>query len=351
MFCSVLFLLLLSLLAFIAKGRWKCQGPGPCGSKTLPSPRPLPLLGHLLELRRKDLPVRFMELSRRYGPVYRLRFGTQDVVVLNTTELIREALIKKWSDFAGRPQSYTADLISFGGKDLSLGNYTAMWKIQRRLAHSSLQRSLRTNLEALISQEAQQLCQDFLSYGSSPVDVSKDFSLHTCRIISSMTFGVLFDKKDPEFQVIHKCIGDVVQLWSSPNITVLDSFPFLRKLPNASLDALMQAVARRDAFVKHQLEIHKETFQPSEIRDISDSMIHFLQERKQQEQTPAAAGGEEFDEDYIHMAIVDLFIGGTETTASTLTWSVAYLMHHPQVTFYPEQGLWCLDRISHGRAF
>ncbi|XP_078497609.1 steroid 21-hydroxylase [Lissotriton helveticus] len=335
---SALLLVAFVLVSLMLGRCWK-----PSGDRGLPSPPGLPLLGNLLDLARNDLPVHFMKLARRHGPIYRLRFGAHDIVVLNSIEVIREALMKKWSDFAGRPQSYTGDLISFGGKDLSLGDYTAAWKIQRRLAHSSLQRCQRINLEALIIQGAQDLCQEFRSYGGIPVDLAEDFSMHTCKIIASLAFGTTFEKHDPKFQEIHKCISDLVSLWGSPSIFALDFFPLLRSFPNAVLDKLITVVKRRDAFVKEQLEEHKRTFKAQEIRDITDNMILFLKER----------GGEglqnlgDFDEQHIHMAIADLFIGGTETTASTLTWTVAFLIHHPQAqdTIYSE----LCDALGGGR--
>ncbi|XP_062978752.1 steroid 21-hydroxylase [Elgaria multicarinata webbii] len=318
MLTAALFILVLLTVALLR--RWHVGG---CEGKALPGPWAWPLIGNFPHFFHSDLPIHFLNLAQRYGPIYRLRFGNKDVVVLNTSDVIREALIRKWSDFAGRPRSFVAHLVSLGGKDLSLGNYTPTWRLQRKMAHVALQRGLRGDVEQIVQNKARSLCKVFRGYDGGPVDVARNFSLHASWVI----FTVLFGPVDmATVEEMNDCLIELVEMWSAPSVKVLDFLPFLKVFPNPTLRGLLSCIKSRDTFIQSQMKKHQESQHPTEVRNIVDHMLQFVRDH-----SVGKWGDAGLLPEHIHMAIVDLLVGGTETTALLLTWVVAFLLHHPQV--------------------
>ncbi|XP_043859289.1 steroid 21-hydroxylase [Dromiciops gliroides] len=278
-----------------------------------------PLVPGFFHLIQADLPSHLLSLAQKYGPLYRLHLGMQDVVVLNSKQAIEEAFIKKWMDFSGRPQTFSAHLANKDSCDLSLGDYTPLWKAQRKLVRSALLYAQK-NMDSIVEQMVQDLLKKLLAQAGSPVSISEEFSNFTCRVISFLTFG---EKKESSIQEVKNCVKELMMAWDSWQVQIVDLLPFLRFFPNPGLRKLKQIIKTRDMIVEKQVKWHKETMVEGQTRDLTDYMLQKLREQGQ--------GPDQLSEEHVQMSLVDLFIGGTDTTAVTLSWTVAFLLHHPEI--------------------
>nr|XP_055186618.1 steroid 21-hydroxylase isoform X3 [Nyctereutes procyonoides] len=270
--------LLLTVLAGarLLWGKWKLRG------LHLP-----PLVPGCLHLLQPDLPLHLLGLTQKLGPIYRLRLGLQDVVVLNSKRTIEEAMVRKWVDFAGRPQTPSYKLVSLHHQDLSLGDYSLLWKAHKKLTRSALLLGIRNSMEPLVEQLTQEFCERMRAQAGTPVAIQKEFSLLTCAIICHLTFG---DKEDTLVHTFHDCVQDLMRTWEHWSIQMLDIIPFLRVrgaaqtpwvlggvvqgeqaslpaaapfcplpqfFPNPGLWRLKRALENRDQIVEKQLRQHK----------------------------------------------------------------------------------------------
>ncbi|KAM5262665.1 steroid 21-hydroxylase [Ctenodactylus gundi] len=333
---------LLALLALLASTHllrrwWKLR------SLHLP-----PLAPGFLHFLRPNLPIHLLSLTQKLGPVYRLHIGLQDVVVLNSRKSIEEAMVRKWADFAGRPQSLSYKLVSPQYPTLSLGDYSLLWKAHKKLTRSALQLGIRGSTESLVERVTQKFCEHLRAQAGAPVDLREEFSFLTCNIICSLIFGekvrapshlparpilsqvnskrsLLLRQDASLVRAIRRCVQDLMRTWDHWSIQALDTIPFFRFFPNPNLWRLKQFVENRDLIIEQQLRQHKESLVAGQWRDMLDYMLQEVGKPRQDR------GAEQLLEGHVHMAAVDLFVGGTETTAITLSWAVAFLLHHPEI--------------------
>ena len=87
--------------------------------KSLPGPWGLPIVGYIPFLGRK-MNKTITALANRYGDVFQISIGTRRVVVISGQRATHEALLKKGTDFAGRPDFYSYRIMpNFGFRDYS----------------------------------------------------------------------------------------------------------------------------------------------------------------------------------------------------------------------------------------
>ncbi|KAG9464869.1 hypothetical protein GDO78_019256 [Eleutherodactylus coqui] len=68
-----------------------------------PGPKPLPIIGNILNLNVQKPHLSFQELAKKYGPVFSIKLGTEKMVVLCGYDTVKEALVNHAEEFLDRP--------------------------------------------------------------------------------------------------------------------------------------------------------------------------------------------------------------------------------------------------------
>lgn len=294
--------------------------------KLPPGPMPLPVIGNMLQMG-MSLHHGLTNLAKKYGKIFRLSVGIHRIVVVNTIDLAREALVKKSTDFAGRPRLYTADLISRGGKDIAFSDFSPTWKLQRKIAHSALKmfgQGIKP-IESKVCEEIDELIARFEAVEGRAHDPQDNIVLAVINIICAFVFGSRYDLENPDFHTILNYNQQFVQGFRAGNL--VDYFPWLRHFPSKGLSLIKQAVKDRDTILQKKFDEHKNTYQESVTRDLTDALIKAMRESQAEDPGKLLP----LSEDHVVLTMNDIFSAGLETTSTCVLWALAYLVRNPKV--------------------
>ncbi|XP_056396553.1 cytochrome P450 2B1-like [Hyla sarda] len=312
------FLLALFLIFFIRKLFGK-TGDLP------PGPRPLPIIGNLLQLKSREIHQPILELSKKYGPVYTLYIGPKPAVVLCGFQAVKEALVDNGDKFSGRAEFPIVDLTSKGyGIAFSNGE---RWKELRRFSLSTLRNfgMGKRSIEERIQEEIQCLLDVFQEKNGSLFSPAFLLRRSISNVICSVIFGERFEYTDPKLQTLLDLVAENLRRVDNIWVQLYNFIPSILSYfpgPHHKLQENYQAqLDYAEAIVRE----HEATLDPAAPRDYVDA---FLIKMQQESKNPHS----EFNLPNLLSSSLDIFFAGQESVTSTLGYGLLILLKYPNIT-------------------
>uniref|UniRef100_A0A3P8S434 Cytochrome P450, family 2, subfamily R, polypeptide 1 n=1 Tax=Amphiprion percula TaxID=161767 RepID=A0A3P8S434_AMPPE len=268
--------------------------------KEPPGPKPLPLVGNLLQL---DLqrPYRSLyELSKKYGSVFTVYLGPKKVVVLAGYEAVKAAVVGyERRDFPWIFLCNVTICLTEFAYVCALKNYGLP----------------RCFLEEIILRESDHLEDMFIQHEGNPFDTTDHVNYAVSNVVAAIVYRGRLEYEDPRFKNVMS------------RVTQMTSFA-----------AIIKANENDARFMKDFLMHLKETLSMARWRGLLDAFL--IRQQEELEHTSITPFPK------LVPFVGNLFATGTNTSA-TLRWAFLFMAKYPQIQDQVQEEL---DRVL-GRAY
>ncbi|RAG85689.1 cytochrome P450 [Streptacidiphilus pinicola] len=283
-----------------AKGNTASHSPGPRG---------LPLLGNLPAFARDPLAF-FCHLRDEHGDWARWRLGPKRCLLVSRPEDVNDLLAGAETTFAQADLGYALHAVLGEGVVTSTGED---WRRKRALVQPSVRpRQVRSYASTMVE------CADAVAgtwQDGQRIDVQREMTRLTQRIAVRTLFGVETAGRE---EVIARAMAVAQQEIGAELRGVTAFFPGW--VPTPGRRRLQAAVAELDAEIHRIIDEHHAARAAGEERD--DLLSRLLAARDEK--------GAPLSDKELRDEAVTLYIGGHETTSTTLTWTWHLLSGSPE---------------------
>ncbi|XP_076846215.1 cytochrome P450 2J5-like isoform X1 [Brachyhypopomus gauderio] len=291
-------------------------------SRVPPGPTPLPFVGNMVPFMKNQMAS--TRLLTQYGELCTVHMGRKPMVVLNSVELMKEAFVHNGTVFSGRPCMPLTKSIT-NGYGIIMVTYSTAWKEQRRFVLHTLRNFGlgRKTVEERVVEEAEHLVRELQQHEGKPFYPIHPIMNAVANIICSIVFGDRFEYNNKCFAKLLTLLNEYLHLVGTPAAQIYNMLPIIKYFPGPHQKILSNASALL-AFIREAVLEHKKTLDPDNLRDFIDA---YLVEMSKHE----SADDSMFYEENLVMTTLDLFLAGSDTTATTLRWGLIFMMDNPDV--------------------
>uniref|UniRef100_A0A0D9VZA5 Cytochrome P450 n=1 Tax=Leersia perrieri TaxID=77586 RepID=A0A0D9VZA5_9ORYZ len=244
-----------------------CRRGSSNGKRLPPSPPSIPFFGHL-HLIDKPLHAALSRLAARHGPVFSLRLGSRDAVVVSSPELATECFTDNDACFANRPKFPSQMPVNFNGTSLGNANYGPHWRSLRRLATVHLLSSRRVSgaMSGVVAGEVHAMARRlYRAGGVARVQLKRRLFELSIGVLMEAIGGTGMTRPDEadddtdmsvEAQEYKRVIDELNPLLGAANMW--DYLPVLRWFDVFGVRRkILAAVDRRNAFVRRLIDAER----------------------------------------------------------------------------------------------
>ncbi|KAK8942331.1 Premnaspirodiene oxygenase [Platanthera zijinensis] len=321
---SILLLLLTSTLLILIDKLWFQRNTR--GVHNLPpGPWKLPIIGSMHHLAGEHPHRRMRSLAQKYGPLFHLKLGEVDLMVISSPELAADSMKTHDISFASRPQFMGSKIIMYDAGDIVFAPHGKLWAQLRKICTIELLSAKRVkHFRSLMEKESHHLVEKIRAAGGSPVNMTEMLLSAANTTISRASFGMDCAQQDKIFAAVK----ETFRYMSGFDLADLfPSFKFLGEI-NGMRRRLEKIHLVLDATLNEIFEEHERNHVMSTSLDQEENedLVDVLLRLKR-------TGGLDtsLQMENLKGVIVDLILGGTETTSAIMEWTIAELIRHPEV--------------------
>ncbi|KAL2321748.1 hypothetical protein Fmac_026127 [Flemingia macrophylla] len=297
-------------------------------SNAPPSPPKLPFIGNLHQL--GTLPHRSLQaLSRNYGPLLLLHMGQVPTLLVSSAHVAADIVKAHDVVFSDRPHTTAAGVFFYGYKDLAFCNYGHEWRQKRKICVLELlsAKSVRSVQLIRVEEVTEMICsiREASASGRPYVDLSELLIALSNNVMCRCVLGQKYDAPDGS-----RSFGEVGRKLSNQltAFCVGDFFPSLGWVDvlTGRIRMFKTTLSSIDVFFDQVIAEHKTKMKKGEVEGQSGKK-DFLDILLQLEE--AGMLGFDLSQDSLKALLVDIFIGASDTSSTTMEWAMAELIKNP----------------------
>ncbi|OIW07005.1 hypothetical protein TanjilG_02639 [Lupinus angustifolius] len=286
-----------------------------------PGPTYLPVIGNLHQLI-QPLHCTFYGLSQKYGQIFSLVFGSHLVVVVSSLSIVQECFTKNDIILSQRPKLLIGKYIGYNYTAVGFSPYGDHWRNLRRIISLEVLSSHRLNssleirrdeIMRLMQKLAKDSCKDFAKVELKSKILELTFNTMMRILTGKRYFGEDLDASEvEEAKQFREIIKELVVFSEFIPSVGLGWFGFV------SEKSIKRIGLSLDVFIQGRIDEHRDG------KKNTNCMIdHLLTQQQSQPQY--------YTDQIIKGLILDLLIGGTDTSGTTLEWAMSNLLNHPEI--------------------